>query len=99
MRNALGTATNSAPIIWNSDASISILLDPEDFQGTMQSSGTITQLKGIARELQIKGSRRSNLGSPRHEGQLANDYGTRLLRSRHQSSAPLDHKSLADLPR
>ncbi|KAI2503664.1 hypothetical protein MHU86_10788 [Fragilaria crotonensis] len=55
MRNALGSATNSAPIIWDSGASISISPDPEDFQGTMRSPGTITQLKGIARGLQIKG--------------------------------------------
>ncbi|KAI2508243.1 hypothetical protein MHU86_6172 [Fragilaria crotonensis] len=45
MRNALGSATNSAPIIWDSGASISISPDPEDFQGTMRSPGTITQLK------------------------------------------------------
>ncbi len=55
MRNALGSATNSAPIIWDSGASISISPDPEGFQGTMRSPGTITQLKGIARGLQIKG--------------------------------------------
>ena len=55
MRNTLGSATNSAPIIWDSGGSISISPDPEDFQGTMRSPGTITQLKGIARGLQIKG--------------------------------------------
>ncbi|KAI2494288.1 hypothetical protein MHU86_20265 [Fragilaria crotonensis] len=47
MRNALGSATNSAPIIWDSGASISISPDPEDFQGTMRSPGTITQLREL----------------------------------------------------
>ncbi len=54
MRHALRTATNSAPIIWDSGASISIAPNPEDFQGTMQSPGTITQLKGIARGRKIR---------------------------------------------
>ncbi|KAI2511449.1 hypothetical protein MHU86_2885 [Fragilaria crotonensis] len=78
MRNALGSATNSAPIIWDSGASISISPDPEDFQGTMRSPGTITQLKGIARTSN-QGSRRSHLGSSRHERQPANDQGPRFL--------------------
>ena len=47
MQNALGTTTSSIPIIWDSGASISISPDPVDFQGTLQSPGTITQLKGI----------------------------------------------------
>jgi hypothetical protein len=57
MQNALGKATSSAPVIWDLGASISISPDPEDFQGTLRSPSTITQLKGIARGLQIKGSR------------------------------------------
>ena len=54
MRKALGS-TNKSPIIWDSGASISISPDPQDFQDTMRSPGAITQLKGIARGLQIKG--------------------------------------------
>lgn len=55
MRSALGARANTSPIIWDSGASISISPDPNDFDGTLTSPGTITRLKGIARGLQIKG--------------------------------------------
>ena len=55
MRNSLGPTVTSCPVIWDSGASISITPDTNDFDGTLQRPGTITQLKGIARGLQIKG--------------------------------------------
>ena len=55
MRNSLGPTVNLCPVIWDSGASISITPDTNDFDGTMKRPGTITQLKGIARGLQIKG--------------------------------------------
>ncbi|KAI2509045.1 hypothetical protein MHU86_5421 [Fragilaria crotonensis] len=45
----------TSPIIWDSGASISITPDLSDFEGPVTSPGTITQLKGIAKGLQIKG--------------------------------------------
>ncbi|KAI2488974.1 hypothetical protein MHU86_25626 [Fragilaria crotonensis] len=48
MRNAIGSATNSAPIIWDSGASISISPDPEDFQGeTIQVESNRLTLSGV----------------------------------------------------
>ncbi|KAI2495283.1 hypothetical protein MHU86_19254 [Fragilaria crotonensis] len=55
MREALGPKANTSPIIWDSGASISITPDISDFEGPVTSPGTITQLKGIAKGLQIKG--------------------------------------------
>ncbi|KAI2513070.1 hypothetical protein MHU86_1362 [Fragilaria crotonensis] len=55
MREALGPKANTSPIIWDSGASISITPDLSDFEGPVTSPGTITQLKGIAKGLQIKG--------------------------------------------
>jgi hypothetical protein len=55
MRESLGPIANTSPIIWDSGASISITPDLSDFQGSVTSPGTITQLKGIAKGLQIKG--------------------------------------------
>ncbi|KAI2500410.1 hypothetical protein MHU86_14081 [Fragilaria crotonensis] len=55
MRESLGPKANTSPIIWDSGASISITPDISDFEGPVTSPGTITQLKGIAKGLQIKG--------------------------------------------
>ena len=55
MRESLGPKANTSPIIWDSGASISITPDLSDFEGPVSSPGTITQLKGIAKGLQIKG--------------------------------------------
>ena len=55
LRNALGSKANLSPIIWDSGASISISPDATDFNDTLRPPGAITQLKGIARGLHIKG--------------------------------------------
>jgi hypothetical protein len=54
-RKSLGPKANMSPIIWASGASISITPDLSDFKGPVTLPGTITQLKGIAKALQIKG--------------------------------------------
>jgi hypothetical protein len=46
---------NTSPIIWDSGTSISITPDLSDVQGRVTPPGMITQLKGIAKGLQIKG--------------------------------------------
>jgi hypothetical protein len=55
MREALEPKANTSPIIWDSGASISITPDLSDFEGPVSPPGTATQLKGIAKGLQIKG--------------------------------------------
>ena len=55
MRDSLGPDANTSPIIWDSGASISITPDLSDFDGPVTPPGKITQLKGIAKGLQIKG--------------------------------------------
>ena len=55
MRDSLGPDANTSPIIWDSGASISITPDLSDFHGPVTPPGKITQLKGIAKGLQIKG--------------------------------------------
>jgi hypothetical protein len=57
MRNSLGPSapTSTRPVIWDSGASISISPEPKDFNDTLKKPGAITQLKGIARGLHIKG--------------------------------------------
>ena len=54
-RESLGPKANTSPIICDSGACISIISDLSDFVGPVTSQGTITQLKGIAKGLQIKG--------------------------------------------
>jgi hypothetical protein len=55
LRESLVPKANTSPIIWDSGASISITPDLSDFKGPVTLPGTITQLKGIAKALQIKG--------------------------------------------
>jgi hypothetical protein len=55
IRDSLGPKANTSPIIWDSGESISITPDLSDFHGPIPPPGTITQLKGIAKGLQIKG--------------------------------------------
>jgi hypothetical protein len=55
MRESLGPKVNTSPIIWDPGVSISITPDLSNFQGPVTSPGTITQLKGIAKGLQIIG--------------------------------------------
>jgi hypothetical protein len=55
MRECLGPKVYTSPIIWDSGASISITPDLSDVQGRVTSPGMTTQLKGIAKGLQIKG--------------------------------------------
>ena len=55
MRDSLGPKANTSPTIWDSGASISITPDLSDFHGPATPPGKITQLKGIAKGLQIKG--------------------------------------------
>jgi hypothetical protein len=55
MRESLGPKANTSPIIWDSDASSSITSNPSDFQGPVTLPGTITQLKSIAKGLEING--------------------------------------------
>ena len=55
MRDSLGPTANTSPVIWDSGASISISPDPSDFMDTLRPPSAISQLKGIARGLRIKG--------------------------------------------
>ena len=55
MRESLGPKANTSPIIWDSGASISITPDLSNFQGPVSPQGKITQLKVIAKSLQMKG--------------------------------------------
>ena len=55
MRESLGPKANTSPVIWDLGSSISITPDLSDFQGPVTPPGKITQLKGIAKGLQIKG--------------------------------------------
>jgi hypothetical protein len=52
-RDSLPSSTYS--VIWDSGASILIHPDKNDIVGPLKSPGAITQLKGIAKELQIEG--------------------------------------------
>jgi hypothetical protein len=52
-RDLLPSSTYS--VIWDSGASVSISPDKNDFVGPLKSPGAITQLKGIAKGLQIEG--------------------------------------------
>jgi hypothetical protein len=60
MRDSLGPKANTSPIIWDAGASISIPPDLSNFHGTVTPSRKITQLKGIAKGLQIKGQGKVN---------------------------------------
>jgi hypothetical protein len=61
MRDSLDPkAKNTSPIIWDSGASISITPDLSNFHGPVTPPGKITQLKGIAKGLQIKGQGKVN---------------------------------------
>jgi hypothetical protein len=55
MRESLGTKANTNSIIGDSGASISITPNLSNFQGLVILPGTITQRKGIAKGLQMKG--------------------------------------------
>jgi hypothetical protein len=55
MRESLGPKANTSPIIWDSGASISITPDLSNFHGPVSPQGKITQLKVIAKSLQMKG--------------------------------------------
>jgi hypothetical protein len=54
MRESLGPKAKTSPVIWDSGPSISITPDLSDFQGPVTLPGTITQLKGMAKGLQIE---------------------------------------------
>ena len=70
MRESLGPKANTSPIIWDSGASISITPDLSNFHGTNTPPGKITQLKGIARGLQIKGQGKVNWAVHNQPGNL-----------------------------
>ncbi|KAI2506894.1 hypothetical protein MHU86_7579 [Fragilaria crotonensis] len=97
MREALGPKANTSPIIWDSGASISITPDLSDFEGPVTSPGTITQLKGIAKGLQIKGQGEVTWAVHDQLGNLRLLKVPRFMFP-HQGPSPLDVQSPPDLP-
>jgi hypothetical protein len=71
MRESLGPKeANTSPIIWDSGATISTTPDLYNFQRPVTLPGTVTQLKGIAKGLQIKGQGRVIWAVHDHLGNL-----------------------------
>jgi hypothetical protein len=99
MREYLGPKANTSPIIWDLGASISVTPDLSNLKRPVTTPGNITQLKGIAKGLQINGQSEVKLGRTRSTWQPTNPQGPRVSCSQHQGSTLVDDESAADLPR